>query len=95
MIKRIMVESTETASEEKLRRREEEAATTTQKQQQQQGDGEDEQLQKFVWDPGGFPQLREEAHEKKLMNFAAEEYDAGASSHVSQPATISRFKSCI
>jgi hypothetical protein len=63
-------------------------------QQQQQQDGADEQLQKFVWDPGGFPKLREEAHEQELMNFAAEEYDAGASLHViqptSQPATSAR-----
>jgi hypothetical protein len=52
-------------------------------------------LQKFVWDPGGFPQLRVEAHEQELMNFAAEEYDAGASLHViSQPANhVSEFKS--
>jgi hypothetical protein len=26
-------------------------------------------------------------HEQELMNFAAEEYDAGASLHISQPAT--------
>jgi hypothetical protein len=43
----------------------------------------------MIWDPGGFPQLRWEAHEQELMNFAAEEYDAGASLHVSQPASQS------
>ena len=43
----------------------------------------------MIWDPGGFPQLRWEAHEQELMNFVAEEYDAGASLHVSQPATSS------
>jgi hypothetical protein len=48
----------------------------------------------MIWDPGGFPQLRVEAHEQELMNFAAEEYDAGASLHVSQPAShVSGFKS--
>jgi hypothetical protein len=47
----------------------------------------DEQLQRMIWDPGGFPQLRWEAHEQELMNFAAEEYDAGASLHISQPAS--------
>jgi hypothetical protein len=41
----------------------------------------------LIWDPGGFQQLRWEAHEQELMNFAAEEYDAGASLHVSQPAS--------
>jgi hypothetical protein len=84
-----MIRSAETTSEEKLSRRKE-ATTTTQKQQQQQGDGADEQLQRFVWDPGGFQQLRWEAHEQELMNFAAEEYDAGASLHVSQPTTSVR-----
>jgi hypothetical protein len=44
----------------------------------------------MIWDPGGFPQLRWEAHEQELMNFAAEEYDAGASLHVSQPASQPR-----
>jgi hypothetical protein len=31
-----------------------------------------------------------EAHEKELMNFVAEEYDAGASLHVSQPTSQPR-----
>jgi hypothetical protein len=44
----------------------------------------------MIWDPGGFQQLRWEAHEQELMNFAAEEYDAGASLHVSQPASQPR-----
>jgi hypothetical protein len=54
------------------------------------------QLQKMVCDLEGFPQLRWEAHEQELMNFAAEEYDAGASLHDSQPAAshVSEFKSC-
>jgi hypothetical protein len=34
-----------------------------------------------------FQQLRGEAHEQELMIFAAVEYDAGASLHVSQPAS--------
>jgi hypothetical protein len=85
-IRRLMIESAETASKEKLGR---EATVASSKQQAaaQQGDGADEQLQKFVWDPGGFQQLRWEAHEQELMNFAAEEYDAGASLHVNQPAS--------
>jgi hypothetical protein len=86
-----MIRSAETASKEKLGRRE--ASSSKQQaeaKQQQQRNGADEQLQKFVWDPGGFPQLRWEAHEQELMNFAAEEYDAGASLHVSQPASQPR-----
>jgi hypothetical protein len=49
----LMIQSAETASEERLSRREE--AATTQKQQQQQQNGVDEKLQIFVCDPGGFP----------------------------------------
>jgi hypothetical protein len=82
-IRELMIRSARTASEEQLSRKEE-AATRS---KQQQGNGAKRQLQTFVWDPGGFPQLRGEAHEQELMNFAAEEYDAGASSHVSQPAS--------
>jgi hypothetical protein len=82
-IRRLMIESAETASKEALGRRKEAASNNS---KQQQGNGAKRQLQTFVWDPGGFPQLRVEAHEQELMNFAAEEYDAGASSHVSQPA---------
>jgi hypothetical protein len=81
---KLMLGSVETVGKEKLSRRKE-AATTAQKQQQQQRDGADEQLQKKFWDPGGFPQLRVEAHEQELMNFVAEEYDAGESLHISQP----------
>jgi hypothetical protein len=87
-IRRLMLRSAETASKEKLSRKKKaaaaaEAATTA-------GDGADEQLQRMIWDPGGFQQLRWEAHEQELMNFAAEEYDAGASLHVSQPASQPR-----
>jgi hypothetical protein len=54
----------------------------------------DEQLQRMVWDPGGFPPMRWEAHEQELMNFSAEEYDARASLHVSQPTSyVSKFES--
>jgi hypothetical protein len=87
-IRRLMVESVETVSKEKLSR-EVEATTTVvaaQKQLQQQKDGVDEQLQEFVWDPGGFQQLRWEAHKKELMNFSTEEYDARASLHFSHPS---------
>jgi hypothetical protein len=40
----------------------------------------------MIWDLGGFQQLREDSHEKELMNFAAEDYDAGAYLHVIHPA---------
>jgi hypothetical protein len=50
-IRRLMVESTETTSEERLSRKEVAAV----KKQQQQQDGVDEQLQRMIWDPGGFP----------------------------------------
>jgi hypothetical protein len=52
-IRRLMLRSAETASEERLSRREA-AAAAAQKQQQQQN-GADEQLQRMIWDPGGFP----------------------------------------
>jgi hypothetical protein len=42
-----------------------------------------------------FQQLRGEAHEQELMIFAAEEYDAGASLHISQPASQPRQRACI
>jgi hypothetical protein len=54
-IRRLMLRSAETASEERLGRRKE-AAAAVQKQQQQQN-GADGQLHRFVWDPGGFQQL--------------------------------------
>jgi hypothetical protein len=44
----------------------------------------------MIWDPGGFQHQRWESHEQELMNFSAEEYDAGASLHVSQPASQPR-----
>jgi hypothetical protein len=53
-IRRLMVESAETASEERLSRKET-TAVAMQKQQQQQQNGADGKLQIFVWDPGGFP----------------------------------------
>jgi hypothetical protein len=87
-IRRLMLGSAETASEERLSRRE--ATTATTQKQQQQQNGADEQLQRMIWDPGGFQHQRWEAHEQELMNFAAEEFDAGASLHVSQPASQPR-----
>jgi hypothetical protein len=36
-----------------------------------------------------------EAHEQELMIFAAVEYDAGASLHISQPASQPRQRACI
>jgi hypothetical protein len=64
-------------------------------QQQQRSSGADGQLQRTVWDPGGFQQPCWEAHEQELMIFAAEEYDAGASLQVintSQPAHQARIQ---
>jgi hypothetical protein len=58
-INRLMIRSARTASEERLSKKKE--AT------QQQGDGADEQLQRMIWDPGRFQQLRWEAHEQELM----------------------------
>jgi hypothetical protein len=46
----------------------------------------------MIWDPGGFQHLRWEAHEQELMNFAAKEYDEGASLHVSQSCQARAFK---
>jgi hypothetical protein len=88
-IRELMIRSAETASKEKLSRKRS-SSNSSSSSSNSRGDGADEQLQKFVWDPGGFPQLRVEAHEQELMNFAAEEYDAGASLHVSQPASQPR-----
>jgi hypothetical protein len=67
-IRRLMLESKESASKEKLSRRE--ATVEKQKQQQQQRDGVGRQLQRVVWDPGGFQQPRWRAHEQELMNFS-------------------------
>jgi hypothetical protein len=63
-IRRLMSRSaTETASEEKLSRGEPARAAGQKKQQQQQSRGADGQLQRTVWDPGGFQQPCWEAHE--------------------------------
>jgi hypothetical protein len=53
-IRRLMLKSAETTSEEKLGR--EKAAAAQRKQQQQ--NGAHEKLQRLVWDPGGFQQLQ-------------------------------------
>jgi hypothetical protein len=95
-IRRLMLRSTETASKERLSRRETTTTTKQRKQQQQQSSGAGEQLQRTVWDPGGFQQLGWRAHEQELMNFAVEEYDAGASLHAShapasQPTSAHTF----
>jgi hypothetical protein len=49
-IRRLMLRSAETASEERLSRRR--SSSSSKKQQQNGADGK---LQIFVWDPGGFP----------------------------------------
>ena len=51
-IRRLMVESAETASEERLSRKEIVAAA---QKQQEQENGVDGKLQRLIWDPGGFP----------------------------------------
>jgi hypothetical protein len=88
-IRELMIQLAGTASKERLSRREEEAAAAAQKQQQE--DGADEQLQSFVWDPGGFPQLRWETHEKELMILQLRSMMQEHLSHqpASQPATSS------
>jgi hypothetical protein len=82
-IRRLMLRSAQTTSEEKLGRGK--TAAAAQRKQQQQN-GASEKLQRLVWDPGGFQQATGEVHEQELMIFAAVEYDAGASLHAaSQP----------
>jgi hypothetical protein len=49
------------------------------KQQQQQSRGARGQLQGIFWDPRGFQHWKRGTHEKELMIFPAEDYDAGAS----------------
>jgi hypothetical protein len=72
-IRRLMSRSAaENSSEEKLSRREPTiAAGKQQMQQQQRSDGADGQLQRTVWDPGGFQQQCWEAHEQELMIFCS------------------------
>jgi hypothetical protein len=65
-------------NEEKLNRGEP-AREAGQQQQQQQSRGADEQLQRTVWDLGGFQHWRRGTHDHEIMIFPAEEYDAGAS----------------
>jgi hypothetical protein len=71
-IRRLMIRSAEAVSEEKLSRGEPAIAAGQQMQQQQRSSGADGQLQRTVWDPGGFQQPCWEAHEQELMIFAAE-----------------------
>jgi hypothetical protein len=84
-IRRLMIRSAEAVSKEKLSRREPARAAGKKQQQQQQHSwrGADGQLQGKVWDPGGFQHWRRGAHDQEIMIFPAEEYDAGASLHVS------------
>jgi hypothetical protein len=56
------------ASEEKLSRGRP-TRVAEQQQQQQRSSGDDGQIQKTVWDPGGF-QHGWGAHEQELMNFS-------------------------
>jgi hypothetical protein len=66
-IRRLMLRSAqEVVSKGKLK---EEACKSSRAEQQQQSSGAGGQLQRRVWDPGGFQQSWE-AHEKELMNFS-------------------------
>jgi hypothetical protein len=69
-IRELMIRSTEDASEAKHIRREAAAAAKQWKQQQQQRDGAERELQRVIWDPGGFQQPRWRAHQQELMNFS-------------------------
>jgi hypothetical protein len=42
------------------------------------------QLQKRIWDPGGFQHWRRRTHEREIMFFLAWEYDAGALLHLNE-----------
>jgi hypothetical protein len=53
-IRRLMLRSAETASEERLSRKER-SKQQQQQQQQQQQNGADESSRYLIWDPGGFP----------------------------------------
>jgi hypothetical protein len=55
-IRRLVLRSAQTTSEEKLGREKAAAAVVQRKQQQQ--NGAEEKLQRLVWDPGGFQQLQ-------------------------------------
>jgi hypothetical protein len=55
-IRRLMLRSAQTTSEEKLGREKAAAALAQRKQQQQ--NGAEENLQRIVWDLGGFQQLQ-------------------------------------
>jgi hypothetical protein len=61
-------------------------------QQQHSWRGARGQLQKRIWDPGGFQHWRRGAHEQELMFFLAGEYDAGASLHLSKRASMPTCK---
>jgi hypothetical protein len=64
-----MIRSTEEVSKENIDRGEPSIAAGKWKQQQQRSHGADGQLQRTVWDPGGFQQQCWEDHEQELMNF--------------------------
>jgi hypothetical protein len=85
-IRRLMIRSAEAVSKGKLSRGEPAIAAGQQmQQQQQQSSGADGQLQRTVWDPGGFQQRCWEAHEQELMNFSQQR--SMMQEHRSKPAT--------
>jgi hypothetical protein len=83
--------STRSVNKEKLNRRKP-ARAAGKKQQQQKARGAGGQLQRRVWDPGGFQHWSRGAHEQELMIFPAVEYDAGASLHLSNTPTFQHIK---
>jgi len=92
-IRKLMLRSVEAVSKEELTRREPAIAAgknkkNMQKQQQQQHSWRRArgQLQKRIWDPGGFQNWRRGYHEKELMFFLEGEYDVGASLYLSKTA---------
>jgi hypothetical protein len=67
-IRELMIRSAESCQRREVEQRET-ASSSKATVATQQSSGADEQLQRTVWDPGGFQQ-RWGAHEKELMNFS-------------------------
>jgi hypothetical protein len=68
-IRKMMLRSAAESVSKGMNRRE--PAIVAGKMQQQRSGGADGQLQRTVWDPGGFQQQSWEAHEQELMNFCS------------------------
>jgi hypothetical protein len=68
-IRRLMLRSAQEAVNKGRLRKRNPGREARKQQQQPQGSGVDGQLQRIVWDLGGFQQ-RWEAHDQELMNFS-------------------------